>query len=123
MDTDLKEFKEFIDFKEFIEFKDKNIYEIKEYIHRYLNFCGTEIEFTNNYNFFQNILIREDQILYYLNPLKFNKFFLTAVKEIRLDINLNYDGFLQACILCKIPQQDIDVFTDRLNKLKNMAKL
>ena len=89
---------------------------IKELVRLYLLGVQSEEMFTGLYVEFQNLLMSPDDILYYLNPLKFKGYEVCALNLMKIDKSLDYTGFISACLREKINQEAVNAFSDRVSR-------
>lgn len=94
--------------------------EIKVIVKEYLMDISERSVFIEIYNYLQELIENAGDILYFLNPLRFPKYEIDAIKIIRVDPNLNYSGFISACKVKSIDNNILESFIQRLcnNKQK-----
>jgi len=86
---------------------------IKNIIKSYLSKAITHVGFISMYNIFQSLMTSSDDILYYLNPLKFKGYEIDALNNIQINDKLDYTGLISACVINKIDRIVIRSFIDR----------
>ncbi|CAH6420073.1 Hypothetical protein HVR_LOCUS1090 [uncultured virus] len=97
--------------------------DIKELVKAYLSSTSFNDEgFSMIYNYFQEKISDPGEILYYLNPLKFDKHTTLAMSILKIGPNLDYSGFISACKLAKIEINVLHEFIERMGDSKYAAK-
>lgn len=87
---------------------------IKTIVNNYMKNKLTPEEFRILYNIMQIKMRKAEDILYYLNPLKFPEHEAIALNEMIVDPTLDYSGFISACKVRRIDDTHLHIFIKRL---------
>lgn len=91
-----------------------HIQHTKRFVKDYMARVTSRESFVLVYTALQEVIVPCEDVLYYLNPLKFKGYEVDAINNMRVNSILDYSGFVSACRVHKIDETIIQDFIARM---------